>query len=266
MQDGMAYVMLGRPERLEDLYITEDFDPSEIKCDEKYSLPESKRLDTVYDDIENSKKERRDKCWKVSYLNVRSLKSADGHREDVASDDIIMGSDMFGLGETWLDEDVQVNYDEFHGYFANFGNGKGVASYSKIDLDGEPEIVASETFSAICFKTKQFCIIFLYLSSNFKTNDLFAYLDKWIENDIPTAVIGDINQNIWNMRKASFANKMRKSKGFHQLINKPTCDSGSLIDHLYVNDAMKALGISTDIDAAYYSDHDIISLYIPKHQ
>ena len=43
MQEGMAYVMLGRPERKEDLYITEDLDPSEIKCDTKYSLPESNR-------------------------------------------------------------------------------------------------------------------------------------------------------------------------------------------------------------------------------
>jgi hypothetical protein len=44
MQDGMAYVMLGRPERLEDLFISEDYDPSQIKCDVTYSLPESKRL------------------------------------------------------------------------------------------------------------------------------------------------------------------------------------------------------------------------------
>ena len=36
MQDGMAYVMLGRPERLEDLFISEDYDPSQIKCDVKY--------------------------------------------------------------------------------------------------------------------------------------------------------------------------------------------------------------------------------------
>ena len=54
MQDGMAYVMLGRPKRKEDLFITEDFDPKQIKCDEMYSLPESKRLDEVFDNINNA--------------------------------------------------------------------------------------------------------------------------------------------------------------------------------------------------------------------
>ena len=38
----------------------------------------------------------------------------------------------------------------------------------------------------------------------------------------------------------------------------------SLIDHIYVNDAMKDQGVSTEIDTAYYSDHDIISLNILK--
>ena len=53
----MANVMLGRPGRKEDLFITEDFDPAEIKCDERYSLPESKRLDKVFDDSQKVKRE-----------------------------------------------------------------------------------------------------------------------------------------------------------------------------------------------------------------
>ena len=44
------------------------------------------------------------------------------------------------------------------------------------------------------------------------------------------------------------------------------CDTGSTLDHIYVNNAMKMKGITTEIDAAYYSDHDIISLNIPKYQ
>ena len=70
MQEGMAYVMLGRPERKEDLYITKDFDPSKIKCDEKYSLHEAKRLSQVFDDKEKAKQERQDNNFKISYLNV----------------------------------------------------------------------------------------------------------------------------------------------------------------------------------------------------
>ena len=263
MQDGMAYVMLGRPKRKEDLFITEDFDPAQIKCDLRYSLPESKRLDEVFDDAERIKREKRDATWKITYLNVRSMKSADGHRVDVALDNIIMNSDIFGLGETWLEKDSHVHFDGFNGYFSNFGNGKGVAGYTKVNLEFQPETVSSETYSAILFKTHEFHIIFLYLSHNFNTDDLFTLLDMWIEKDVPTSVIGDINQNMLNFKKGTFARRM-KLRGFQQLLKEPTCDTGSLIDHIYINDAMKAQDVSTEINAAYYSDHDIISLNIPK--
>ena len=113
-------------------------------------------------------------------------------------------------------------------------------------------------------KTGEFHIIFLYLSSNFKADELFNHLDVWIEKDVPTAVIGDINQDITQYKKSSFARKMITTRGFHQMIDKPTCDTGSLIDHIYVSDAMEDQGVSTEIDAAYYSDHDIISLNILK--
>ena len=152
MQDGMAYVMLGRPERKEDLFITKNFDPAMIKCDEKYSLPEAKRLDKVFDENVKAKKDHRNKHFKISYLNVRSLKASDGHREDVALDNIIMDSDLFGLGETWLPHDQEVHFNGFNGFFANFGNGKGVAGYNKLDLICQPETVSSKTYSAVFFK------------------------------------------------------------------------------------------------------------------
>ena len=50
-------------------------------------------------------------CNMVHYMSflVWSMISSDGHREDVAMDDVIMDADMFGLGETWLGEDNEVN-------------------------------------------------------------------------------------------------------------------------------------------------------------
>ena len=53
---------------------------------------------------------------------------------------------MLGLGETWLEQDQKKNFDEYSGYFANFGNGKGVAGYSKLELVSHPEIFRSEYY------------------------------------------------------------------------------------------------------------------------
>ena len=36
-------------------------------------------------------------CWKISYLNVRSTISSDGHREDVAIYDVIMDADISSI-------------------------------------------------------------------------------------------------------------------------------------------------------------------------
>ena len=75
-----------------------------------------------------------------------------------------MDSDIFSLGETWLEKDDIVEFDNYTSYLANFGNGKGVAGYTKLELIGPPETVSSQTYSAIFIKTRCFHIIFLYLS------------------------------------------------------------------------------------------------------
>ena len=53
----MAYVMLGRTELLNDMYIAGDFSVEQIKCDQA-ALFESKRLLEIFD---NSEKEQMEK-------------------------------------------------------------------------------------------------------------------------------------------------------------------------------------------------------------
>ena len=48
------------------------------------------------------------------------------------------------------------------------------------------------------------------------------------------------------------------------MVHKPTHESGSLLDHIYINDGLDQTGFSTQVDACYYSDHDIVSLYVSK--
>ena len=261
--------MLSRSERKEDIYISGKIDVSKIVCDPE-ALEESKRLEEIFNQSEKEKKEKREKCIKISFLNVQSMKSFDGHAKDVEKDNVIMDADMFGLGETWLEKGREVHFDGYSGYFANFGTGKGIAGYSKIDLVAQPEMMSTETFSAIFFKTKDFHVIFLYLSNNCKKACLFNLLDSWIEKEVPTAIMGDINEDFLRgekLKKSSskFVNMMTV-RGFHQLIKEPTYTSGNVIDHIYVNDAMQAQTISTRTDGAYYSNHDIISLYVQKQK
>ena len=49
---------------------------------------------------------------------------------------------------------------------------------------------------------------------------------------------------------------MFKLQGLQQMINKPTHDSGTIIDHVYVSHTLNT--IQTDVTDCYYSDHDFI--------
>ena len=259
LKEGMAYTMLGRSVRQEDIHIADGFDKDLIKCNED-ALNESRRLEKIFDDAENVKKDKRENHWKISYLNVRSLNA---HQEDVSVDNAIIDSDIIGLGETWLEKNELINLDGFSGYFANFGKGKGQAGFTKLDLVIEPEIVSSISYSAVLFKTNNFNIIFLYLSENYPKDSVFTFLENWIEEDFPTAIMGDVNENILGKSKSKFQEFM-ESKHFHQMIQEPTYISGSLIDHLYINETMKKRNVFSEVNCCAYSDHDILSLYFPK--
>ena len=260
MPDGMSYVMLGRSERLQDIYIACDggeLDTTAIKCNPD-ALEESKRLEMIFADTEKREKDLKFNHWKISYLNVRSLKA---HYQDVCNDNAINNSDIFGLAETWLDENESIHFEGFSSYFANFGKGKGQAGFTKVDLCCEPEIVSSKSCSAILLKTPEFHLVFLYLSQNYEKDFVFRLMTNWINVYVPTVVMGDVNENC--LQNSKFENFMQV-KGFHQLIQSPTHEEGAILDHLYVNEEMRKKGVFSEKTCCYYSDHDIISLYVKK--
>lgn len=258
----MAYVSLGRSEQLKDIFIKGKVDPTGIHASPE-ALEETLRLKSIFDERQKQIVMKKENFWKVSYLNVRSLKC---HYEDVAIDNIILTSDLFGLGETWLNEEESRSFLGFKEHNANHGHGKGVSVFSKVDNTNRPVVnqAKSSIFSAIQYRTTTFDAIFLYWSSgcsNEETTEILNLIDSWILNDRPTTILGDVNADFSeNCKLNAFLSK----RGFQQLIHKSTCDTGSLLDHIYANEPLRQLNISVEQYSTYYSDHDVISIYIPK--
>ena len=75
---------------------------------------------------------------------------------------------------------------------------------------------------------------------------------------IQLCIVGDINEDIFLSQNRTCCS-MFKSKGLHQMVTKPRCDSGTLIDHVY---AMETLQVKTDVSDCYYSDHDFVLVTI----
>ena len=131
---GMAFVCLSRCQKRNDIHIKGKVDPAGIHASPE-ALEETKRLDKIFDDNVKKQNDLKESHWIISYLNVRSLKC---HKEDVKIDNVIMESDVFSLGETWLNPGETVNFDSYTGHFANFGRGKGVAAFSKMAVTKIP--------------------------------------------------------------------------------------------------------------------------------
>ena len=214
----------------------------------------------MYQSELHSKSEMMKYHWKISFLNVSSLYA---HLQDVARDNYLMDSDVFSLGETWLHQGTEIHLNGYNGIFANYGPGKGVAAFVHNELEStkDPITMSSEFLSVVKLSHMDIDMIFVYVSKNCKQAVLEAALTQLINTCAPTIVIGDFNEHFCEKSKVS---KFMKAMNFDQKITEATHDKGNTIDHLYVNNYIERKGFFIEKSAAYYSDHDILSIYVQK--
>ena len=87
----MAYVMLGRCEVLDDIYIAGNFQADGIACSTD-ALNEANRLQEIFEKDDDQNEE--DQKFKISFLNTRSLKK---HEIDLRMEPLLMKADIFCL-------------------------------------------------------------------------------------------------------------------------------------------------------------------------
>ena len=103
---------------------------------------------------------------------------------------------------------------------------------------------------------EQWLIIFVYASQDASKDEIIAKLANICENkDTNIIIIGDFNYDY--PRQDNKLKRYLKQNDFLQLINSPTFESGSTLDHVYVK-GIQPGSISISQKARYYSDHDAI--------
>ena len=70
-----------------------------------------------------------------------------------------------------------------------------------------------------------------------------------------TCIVGDFNEDV-SITSNTHCCTLFRLQGFKQMVNKPTHDSGTIIDHVYVSHTVHTM--QTDVTDCYYSDHDCI--------
>ena len=73
--------------------------------------------------------------------------------------------------------------------------------------------------------------------------------------NVPICVLGDVNEDV-SITSNTCCCTMFRLQGLKQMIKKPTHDSGTIIDHVYVSHTLST--IQTDVTGCYYSDRDFI--------
>ena len=121
-----------------------------------------------------------------------------------------------------------------------------------------------DKFSGILMTTDAVDIIYLYLSQDFDWTELHYVLEEWIVEDKDVAILGDMNINY--LKKSHDLIIYLKKRGFTQLVDRPTQRSGGLLDHIYVNQSLLRKKPFHSQRSCYYSDHDNITLHIPKEE
>ena len=72
---------------------------------------------------------------------------------------------------------------------------------------------------------------------------------------IPTCIVGDFNEDV-SIKSNTHCCTMFRLQGFKQMVNKPTHNSETIIDHVYVLQTVNT--VQTDVTDCYYNDHDCI--------
>ena len=245
---------LGRCKRMEDVIICGKFDPSKIRCHEE-ALTESLDLEERANMQHIKELEFFDNAmFLIGYVNIRSMRL---HWEDVMQDEELMKCDIIGLGETWLNEPMDVT--PFYGNFINDGKGKGIASLTK----GPQKTTHyhGDGYSILHHNIDNINIIFVYFS---KTANSSLYIKDFailIRSCVsPTIIMGDVNFN-YSGDNHPFERFMI-STGFTQIVKEPTHLEGNIIDHIYLNKPMEAMGVKLYQHPVYFSDHDKIIVRI----
>ena len=73
--------------------------------------------------------------------------------------------------------------------------------------------------------------------------------------NLPICVLCDLNEDV-SITSNTCCCTMFKLQGLQQMIKKPTHDSGTINDHVYVSHTLNT--IQTNVTDCYYNDHDFI--------
>ena len=282
---GMAYVMLGRIQNIDQLLLRWSYDPVP-KSDPK---EEKKRLETnakaakkikaneeaiaesekMKQNALNTGENRKDDWLSGKGLKITSLNVQGGlmsRLSDLKKDSAIYhNSDIICLQE--IGQATAPVLDGYTCELVGSGHNRGVAVFMKDELANKmtrkPSKINKDSYQCLKLSFSVFDLITVYRASNqpqMSFQEFVKVMEKGIDDKRPTIICGDFN---FDCKKENEFTVMMKSKKFKQIVEKPTTYRGYCIDHFYHNKPDSGERINYKLHHPYYSDHEAVCVRVP---
>lgn len=273
---GQAYVAFSRVKKIEGLHIL-NFNPKAIKASQDVKI----EMDRLNENLLNPLPVLTSPPFSASHitialLNVRSIVAK---LPDIQQDSTLISTSVLCFTETWLtpqqDNPHIANHSSVVRSDRMSDNNKGgvmISMHQTIQISHVTKFplnnILIEAFTAtlILPNHKQLQVTVVYRSPSVPTSILLtvmsSILNPMTSSSIPSIVLGDFNEDNLAKTDSRIANLM-SHHGFLQLVQSPTTDNGTLLDHVYYNNPCNLIKVQV-IDA-YYSDHDIVHCSLPLY-
>ena len=182
---------------------------------------------------------------KLAYVNIGNIKA---RLDDIQADNLLMMADIISFNEIHLgtsdmlntkmlglEKDVSIFWHDHNLH----GGGVVLVIHNKlqptrINIKTDIELVVTK----ISYPTEMY-IMSVYGSPAYHICDFAKTMTKIFKEfkDMKTCVVGDINEDILLTSEKQCCS-MFCAEGFKQVVTKQTCDSGTLIDHVYVSTSL----------------------------
>ena len=268
-EKSQAYVMLSRVQEISQLFIIADkIERKWLKPDDK-ALKELRRLDEVsinknlpawYNPNNDS--------TRILFNNTRSHGK---HYLDIKNSRLVNMSDLILISETWHTESANEEDYMLEGYekphFVVAGHGKGLATYQKISYEPKFKMIGQvnqQNCQMVLLENFQMFVLSIYRSQEATPSSVITsikdILDKLDHTNKLFIIGGDFN--LCAVTEKNIITETLKSYGFDQIIKEATHEKGRALDHLYIKNMKQPITI--EIQSLYWTDHDSITVMVPR--
>ena len=270
---GQAYVAFSRVKSLQGLHIL-NFNPKAIKASDDVKVEMQRLNENLLSPIPVFACP--DNHITIALLNVRSIIPK---VPDIHHDDSLQSAAIICFTETWLTHRQasptladthtvlrcdRMSDDNKGGVMISLHQSIQPAHVTTFSPSGIPFEAITATFLFPNHRHLQ--VIVVYRSPSVCINTLMNQMSTIMRQvrscTIPCIVLGDFNEDLLTKPDSQLMNFM-SHHGFSQLVQSPTTDNGTLIDHVYYN--RPSLHLKVQISDTYYSDHDTVFCTLPDH-